>query len=167
MIVWLLTSSFFITLLWSVFFFKEIQCANVSIKHKILAYITLITHDYIVLSLFVVVIYLLFQSILYRKFYYKDVLITNAVFLIIFISFTYYKMCVLTILFNYLLDKDKCSHYYSFYDFLAMRSIKTHTEQRLKYDHNVDCVRNFGSWLEGTRAISLLILALNIIYIFS
>jgi hypothetical protein len=167
MIVSLLQFTLIITLLWSFMFIKEIQDANVSDKQKILAYITLISHDFIVFSLFVIVIFLLVQSIIYKKFYYKDLLITNAVFLIIFISFTYYRMCVLTILYNYLLDKDKCSHYHSFYDYLAMRPIKRQTHKHIsKYNPNARCSRNFGSWLEGTRLISFLILLLNIIYIF-
>lgn len=163
----ILASTLTVTLLWSTMFIEGIQHANVSIQRKLLAYITLVAHDYIVLSVFVVVIFLLIQSVIYSKFYYRDVLIVNVVFLIIFISFTYYKMCVLTIFYNYLLDNDKCLHYYSFYDFLAKQSIKVPlNKDRLRYDSNVTCSKNFGSWLEGTRLISLLILALNMVYIF-
>lgn len=101
----LLKNSFMISMLTSCYFIEEISTYAPSIVIYILAYIIQVIHDWICVCF----IFLFFGSIYHQKISY--LLLLNIFHSCIMILFCFYKRCVLTLLYNFILDIPMCNRY--------------------------------------------------------
>jgi hypothetical protein len=101
----LLKYSFGISVLTGCYFIDEIKTYSSSISTFFLAYIIQVFHDWVCVFFLLLFLY---------SFYYHNlsyILFLNILHSIIMILFCFYKRCVLTLLYNYLLDIPMCNRY--------------------------------------------------------
>jgi hypothetical protein len=162
----LVLTSISICTVWSLFFIRGLRKHNVSVLRKVSAYFVKVFHDSIVAFFLISTIYLTYEVLIRKTCHVRYVIALNAVFILIFVLFAVHKMCILTIWYNMLLDKHKCSHYYGLYQLLKGVPVsENNTATYNHYRNSQVCKDNMMSWLEGTKIYAVMILLLNILYV--
>lgn len=132
---------------------KDLIEANVSVSRKIGAYLIRFLHSLLHVGFFFLLIFLLYEYAVYNRLNIVVIVMVNLIFAVLILCFAIYKMCILTIWYNMLLDVDKCIPY----DIPI--GTKTNT---ITFNANTVCgENNMLRWIQGNFMKSIIIAAIN------
>jgi hypothetical protein len=129
-----------------------IKSANVSMSRKIMGSLIIIFHDILnstLILLNIVILYSIFKTQSYKIY----LIFLNIIVLSLIISYLLFKMCVITLLTNIVLDLPKCQPY---------RYIR---RANLYIDNDANCTKNTLGWLKTSMVIIMICMVYNIYYI--
>lgn len=141
---------------------KEITSSNVTKERKMLAFIIKLVHGTITASVFITILYLLYQAI-QGQYNIQLLILLNLLYFIVLLFFTEMKMCILTIWYNNILNRDKCCPYQGLSGLFNKDNQDTYAQE--PFDNSKKCPDNTVKWLDGNKKTVFLLILLNGIYL--
>jgi hypothetical protein len=122
---------------------------------KLLALLVIILHDLnTIFIIFLNIVIIIF--IITKKNYKLELIILNIFIICLILSFIFCKMCILTLLYNKLLERSQCYNYKVF----TIGFIKDNISYK-----DIKCLPNALDWIRSSLIIILFCIIYNIIYI--
>lgn len=156
-----IVGTIFLSLINTFLLLHQIRSANVSFINKILAFCMDLFHNILIGSAVPIISILLYLIFVKRTYNVPLLLVLVLLYIIVIVCFFRYEMCILTIIYNELLDIHPCTPY-------------SFIQERIRYDlyvnqylseENQNCVMNAKSFMLYWKYAFIIIIALIIIYL--
>lgn len=134
---------------------NQISTSKVSALRKLMAWSIVIFHDmfYTIAVLLMIYLVYLMRTTKMNEHSFRVLAILNAMLLIALICFKVFKMCILTLLFNFVLGIERCT----LYEHGLIRLVQQHP-----IIPNLTCSINYKLWIESYILFTCFVLILNI-----